>query len=226
MTEHSTHALPVGAGGSTLHSLIQHAEESNLGTYYRIAGPLIARLLLMGGSAPRKVAADLLSPPEQRAGGGWASHLLEAHMNAVGLQESFSNEDMQMAFLLAPRGLVITIHGDPISVSKELPPTVDMEVIPAGCLSPRSARGAKHVAAGFRRLSVWRRFLDILGAFPDQVRTKLLAHSEHDNVSVLHTHTPGVRWHQPRGLGLVRPGLFAEDARYPPPPRDGRWKLP
>ena len=155
MTEHSTHALSVGEGGSTLlHSLVQHAEGSHLGTYYRIVGPtLIARLLLMGGSTPRKVAAAvLLSLHEHRAGGGRASHLLEAHMNAVGLQESFSNEDLQMAFLLAPRGLVIAIPGDPNNVSKELPPTVDMEVIPAGCLSLGSALGIKHVAAGIWRL--------------------------------------------------------------------------
>ena len=67
----------------------------------------------MRGSTPRKVAADLLSPAEKRIGGGWASHLLAAHIGATDLQESFSNEDLQMALLLAPRGLVISILGDP-----------------------------------------------------------------------------------------------------------------
>jgi len=33
-------------------------------------------------------------------------------------------------------------------------------------------------------------FIDILGTSPDQVRTKLLTHSGHDSVSVLHTDTP------------------------------------
>ena len=56
---HSTHALPVGAGGAFLHSLVMHGGGSHLGTYYRIAAPLIARLLAMGGSTPREVAEHL-----------------------------------------------------------------------------------------------------------------------------------------------------------------------
>jgi len=190
VTEQSPNALLVRAGGAGLHSLVQHGGASHLGTCYRIAGPLIARILLMGGTTPRKVAADLLSPSEQGNGGGWASHLPEAHKMAVDLQESFSNGDMQMAFHLDPRGLVIFLPCDPRSVSKEQAPTVDTDVIPPGRLPPGSTRGVKHVAAGIRRLSDYRRFLDILGASPDQVRTKLLTHSGHGRVSVLHTNTP------------------------------------
>jgi len=48
MTEQSTHALPVGMGGASLQSLLQHGGGSHLGTSYRIAGPIIARLLIMG----------------------------------------------------------------------------------------------------------------------------------------------------------------------------------
>jgi len=59
---HSTNALPVGAGGASLHSPVMHGGGSHLGTYYRIAGPLIARLLAMGGCTPRKVAVHLLNP--------------------------------------------------------------------------------------------------------------------------------------------------------------------
>jgi hypothetical protein len=61
-TDQSKHALPVGAGGASLHSSAQHGAKSHLGTYYHIAGPLIARLLLMGGPTPRKVGAHLLNP--------------------------------------------------------------------------------------------------------------------------------------------------------------------
>ncbi len=60
--EQSTHALPVGAGGASLHSLGRHGGGSHLGTYYRVARTLIARLLAMGGSIPRKAAAHLLHP--------------------------------------------------------------------------------------------------------------------------------------------------------------------
>ena len=53
VTEKSTHALPVGAGGASLHSLMQHGDGSHLGTHFRIAGPLNALLLMMGGPTPR-----------------------------------------------------------------------------------------------------------------------------------------------------------------------------
>ena len=111
-------------------------------------------------------------------------NLLDAHRAAVDLQESFTADELQTALLLAPRGLVITVLGDPSSVAKDLPPTVDTDVLPAGLLSPGSARGVRHIAASMRRLSDWRQFLDLLGSSPDQVRTKLLTHSSHGNVSI------------------------------------------
>jgi len=80
-------------------------------------------------------------------------HLMDAHREAVNLQESFTVNELQTALLLAPRGLVITVPGDPSRVAKDLPPTVDTDVLPAGPLTPGSARGVKHVAAGMRRLS-------------------------------------------------------------------------
>ncbi len=187
VSDSSTHALPIGAGGAALHSLAQHGGGSHLGTYYRIAGPLIARLLLMGGSTPRRVAANLQEPPERGSVGGWAAHLHAAHRAAVNLQDSFTAEDLNRAFLLAPRGLLITLPGDPTSAAKDLPQTVETAVVPTGCLSPGPARGIRHVAAGLRRLQDWRKFLDILSASPTQVRTKLLSHSGHGSVSVLHS---------------------------------------
>ena len=140
----------------------------------------------MGGSTPRRVAADLREPPERGPVRGWAAHLLAAHRAAVCLQESFTTADLHRAFLLAPRGLVIKLPGDPNNAAKELPQTVETEVVPLGCLSPGSTRGIKHVASGLRRLMDWRKFLDILSASPAQVRTKLLTHSGHGSVSVLH----------------------------------------
>ena len=147
MPAQSTHALPVGAGGASLYSLVQHGGGSHLNTYYRIADPLIARLLMMGGPTSRKIAAHLLIPVERVHGGGWATHLLDAHRVVVNLHESFSSDDMQMAIQLAPRGLVITLPSDPRNVAKDLPPTVDTDVLPLGSLSFGNARGVKHIAA-------------------------------------------------------------------------------
>jgi hypothetical protein len=39
-------------------------------------------------------------------------------------------DELQMVFLLTPRGLVIAFLGDPRNVAKELPPTVDTDVPP------------------------------------------------------------------------------------------------
>ena len=168
--------------GASLHSMTQHGGGSHLGPYYRIAGPLIARIVMMGGAAPPRAAVHLLSPLEQADRGGWATHLLTAHQAAVDLQESFTRDDLRMALLFAPRGLVITIPGDPRGAAKELPPTVDKDVLPPGPLSPGSARGVKHIAAGVRRLFDCRRFLNILGVAPDHTRAKLLSHSGHGSV--------------------------------------------
>ncbi len=44
VTTDSTHALLVGAGGAALYSLVHHGGGNHLGTYYKIAGTLIARL--------------------------------------------------------------------------------------------------------------------------------------------------------------------------------------
>ena len=87
MTKQSTHALPVGAGGASLHSLVQHGGGSHLFTYYRITSPLIAHLLVMGGPNPRKAAAHLRSPSEQADGGWRVTHLLDAHKAAADLHE-------------------------------------------------------------------------------------------------------------------------------------------
>ncbi len=55
-----SHALSLGAGGASLHSMDKHGGGSHLGTYYRIVGPLFARLLMMGGPTPRRAIEHLL----------------------------------------------------------------------------------------------------------------------------------------------------------------------
>ena len=59
-----------GAGNALLHSLVQHGGGSHIGTYYRIAGPLIACLLMIDNHTPRKATTHIMNLSEQ-AGGGW-----------------------------------------------------------------------------------------------------------------------------------------------------------
>ena len=117
-------------------------------------------------------------------------HLMDVHREAVDLQESFTANELQTALLLAPHGLVTIVRWDPSTVAKDLPPTVDTDVLPTSPLFLWSARGVKHIAACMRRLSDCRQFLDLLGLSPDQVRTKLLTHFGHGSVSILLANTP------------------------------------
>jgi hypothetical protein len=80
---------------------VPYGNGSHLGTYYRITGPLVARLLMIGGLTPRKATEQLVNPTTAHACEGWAFHLLHAHGAAEGLQESFTPEERKMAFLLA-----------------------------------------------------------------------------------------------------------------------------
>ena len=72
----------------------------------------------------------------------------------------------------------------------DLPHTVKTGVVPHGPLSPGSSKGVLRIAVSVRRLVDWLLYLDLLADAHAQVRTKFLSHSEHGNVSVLHTDTP------------------------------------
>ena len=56
----------------------------------------------MGGSTQRKATALLLHPAEHAHSGGgvWAMHLMDAHREAVDLQELFTANELQTALLL------------------------------------------------------------------------------------------------------------------------------
>jgi hypothetical protein len=92
---------------------------------------------------------------------------------------------------MAPRGLVITLAGDPGRVAKEFPQINCGHTCPsARTLIPKEHTGVRYIAAGMRRLTHWHHFLDILNAAPDHVRTKLPTHYGHGNISVLLADTP------------------------------------
>jgi hypothetical protein len=113
-------------------------------------------------------------------------YLLEADGTSEDLHESFTPEEFKTTFLLAFSGHVITLAGYPINVNKELPQSVDTDVLPLGpLLSSWSARGVNHIADGIRHLTDWRHFNDILEVAPGHVRAKLLIHSGHGSVSIL-----------------------------------------
>ena len=101
-----------------MHSVERHGSGNHLGTHYRITGPVIARLRMMGGPTPRKATKHLLNSASAGACEDWTSHLLQANGTVEDLHESFIPDELKTTFLLAPRGLVITLVGDPNNVNK------------------------------------------------------------------------------------------------------------
>jgi hypothetical protein len=100
--ENSTHTLPIGAGGAGLTSLEDHAAGGYIGAFFRIAGPLQQRLIAMGGSTNREVAAALQDPSANRCTRQWARAVCEAHEDARTLQRSFTPAERYSADALAP----------------------------------------------------------------------------------------------------------------------------
>jgi len=186
----STHTLPLAAGGAGLHSLRDMASASYLGAFFRVAGPLISRLAQMGGTTTARAATLLEDPPAARGSFAWARSLCKAHEEALELQSSFTDKELQLISLAAPRGCVIQSPGDPSSVALDLPPTLDLNITPALAEASRAPKGVRFVAAGLRRLQDWRSFTRMHANVPISAQPKLLSHSGHGSVTVLASDIP------------------------------------
>ena len=148
-------------GGAGLDSLVEHARGNYLGTYFRVAGPLYERLLPMGYGINLVLANHLAQTSVTQAIHPWAWHMTVVNVEEAKVMEgSFHQSDHDLANLMLPRGNIITAPGDPDSVNFDLPNTIDCEVLPPLDQAVGKPRGYKHVAAGLRRLTEWRSFLD------------------------------------------------------------------
>jgi len=96
----------------------------------------------------------------------WASSLGTVHMNALELQNSFTGPELHTISLVAPKGNLILFAGDPTSTSRDLPPTLDVEVTPTLAEAARAPKGVRFVADSLRRLHDLRTFLSILAHAP------------------------------------------------------------
>ncbi len=86
-------------------------------------------------------------------GGRLISFMHTARFRACTSLKVFYPGGAQDDLLASSRGLVITLPGDPNNVNKELPQTVDTDVLPPCPLSPGGAWGVKHIAIVIRRLT-------------------------------------------------------------------------
>jgi hypothetical protein len=180
--ETSSHSIP---------SLAKHASCSYLGALFRVAGPLHQRLIAIGGTTNRSVAAQLANPPEVTNTAPCASFVNAAHNAALTLRQSFTYGEHHSANLIAPRGSIITSAGDPSSsVSHDLCPTLQLDVTPPLSQAVVAPKGVRFVASGLRKLTEWRSFFTLHGSSSSENKPKLLTHSGHGNVSILHSDIP------------------------------------
>ena len=101
--------------------------------------------------------------------------------------------ELNTANLIAPRGNIITTVGDPNSVAQDLPPTIQTDVSPSLDAAAVAPRGIGFVAAGIRKLSEWGAFFHLHSIAPSSTKPKLLTHSGHDSVSIMHSDIPPYR---------------------------------
>jgi len=123
-------------------------------------------LAQMGGTATAWAATLLEDPAAAFGTHAWASSLGAAHIDALELQNSFTGPELHSISLVASRGNIFLSAGDPTSTSRDLPPTLDVEVTSTLAEAAIAPKGVRLVAAGLRRLQDWRTFLFVLAHTP------------------------------------------------------------
>ena len=108
----------------------------------------------------------------------------------MSLQQSFTVAEQHDANLIAPRGCIIASAGDPSSVSQDLGPTLQLEVTPPLSQAAAAPKGVRFVASGLRKLTEWRSFFTLLCTSSPTNKPKLLTHTGHGSVSILHSDIP------------------------------------
>ena len=94
-----------------------------MGAFFRVAGPLIERLFLMGGTI-RARASTLMEDRTSvtNFGHGWTASVLSVYSVTLELQSSFSPAKLLTIGLIAPMGNIIQPAGDTKSTALDLPP--------------------------------------------------------------------------------------------------------
>ncbi len=113
----------------------------------------------MGGNTNRTVASLLVIPVQARGAHQWAAFVCDVHCEAIDLQQSFTVGERATTNLVAPRGNIIIIAGDPTSVAQQdIPPTIQLDVTPLLASAAVAPKGVSFVATSLRKLAEWRVF--------------------------------------------------------------------
>jgi hypothetical protein len=138
-----------------------HAWGAFLGAFYRIAGPIQKRLVAMGGSTNRAIAAALHDLTAVRDTLQWAHSIGEAYLAGNGLRQSFSPAEKDTVDRLAPRGNTIFFAGDPTSIVEDLLATIEDEPLPELHQAIATPKGIRFIAAKLCKLTEWRPFFEL-----------------------------------------------------------------
>ena len=106
---------------------------------------------------------------------------MKAKLNHV----SFTAEELCTTDMATPKWNLIFSAGDPVSVAEDLPPTIEMDVIPTLMESTAAPKGIRFVAARIGKLTEWRQFFALLTVAEIHNLPKLLTHSCHKSVTIL-----------------------------------------
>ena len=91
---------------------------------------------------------------------------------------------------MAPRGNIISTVGNPSSVAHDLAPTIHTNgKLPLDSVAA-ALKGVQFLAAGLRKLVEWRAFLNFHNEPPPFTQPKILTHSGHNKVSIMHSDKP------------------------------------
>jgi hypothetical protein len=135
----------------------------------------------------------LVDPVTATASQQWASYATQTHEDALRLEQSFTVHDQATANLDAPRGNFTSRVGDPVSVSQDLPLTLHMDFTPSLDVATVASKGVQFVAAGLHKLAEWRAFFHLHMIVSSSTQPKLLTHSGHGSVTILHFDIPPSR---------------------------------
>ena len=120
-TATTTRDFPMVAGGAGLLSHQRTSSASYIGAFFRVARPLVHRLVQMGGMTTSMAIALLEDPLASRElGQDWAISVTSTHAEAIALHASFTPQKLLTMSIVAPRGNIITSTGDTSSVATDL----------------------------------------------------------------------------------------------------------
>jgi hypothetical protein len=146
--DHSTHSLPMGAGGVGLTSLGKHASDNYLGALFRIASPLQKRLATLGGPQIGRWRRDCKTLPRRPTRWNGSSTYVKLTCKRNGTKTPSPRRSYTHRIWQPPRGTYLIFSAvDRLSVVEDLQPIIETYGIPTSLESTAAPKKIRFVAA-------------------------------------------------------------------------------